>query len=149
MPVLEQFPFTTGRLSSLREETSMYKDALVHHLHEFFITSSGLEPLLTALSEWNTSKPLEQIPAFTPLNLANISQTLDDFLPTALIDTRAELGRLSSPRVIDEIAQAAAELFVQDFRRVEEGLMTDHANGESALVDFWPRTTEEVQVLLS
>ena len=79
---------------------------------------------------------------------------LDNFLPSALMDARALLGRLSSPRLLDEITQQAAEEFTHSFARVETAvidLMSNEASGQPdgpGIRSFWPRTVGEVTVLL-
>lgn len=69
------------------------------------------------------------------------------------MDAQAELKGLSSPKIIGEIAHAAAARFVEDFRRVEEvvvdALAGEMEGGVEAARGVWPRTVDEVRVLLT
>jgi hypothetical protein len=90
---------------------------------------------------------------FTPESLQEASQKLDDFLPSALMDARAALNRLNSPKLLDEIIQRAAEEFTHDFARTEEAIfdtMSGEVEGGSEGVRIlFPRTVDEVTVLLN
>ncbi|KAH0609379.1 uncharacterized protein H6S33_012865 [Morchella sextelata] len=151
---LDQFLFTAKRVSMLDDEIKTYIKALVEYEHNFFVHTSGLNPLLVALDDWNPTKtPLTQLPPFSLLSLAQVSQTLDKFLQSALMDVQAELRRLNSPKVVGEISHEAAERFVEDFRRVEEAVVNALANemeeGMDGARNVWPRTVDEVRVLLT
>lgn len=69
------------------------------------------------------------------------------------MDARAELNGLNSPKIIGEITYAAAGRFVEDFRRVEEAVVDSLAGemegGVDAARGVWPRTVDEVRVLLT
>ncbi|KAF8543069.1 oligomeric complex COG6-domain-containing protein, partial [Trichophaea hybrida] len=103
------------------------------------------------LSEWE-AKPNDR-PPFSPASLEEASQKLDNFLPSALMDAQAALGRLNSPRLLLEITQRAAEEFTHNFARIEE-IVIDTMSGETeggidGIRAFWSRTVDEVTVLLS
>lgn len=69
------------------------------------------------------------------------------------MDAQAELKRLSSPKIIGEITYEAAERFVGNFKRVEEAvvdaLASEMEGGVEAARTVWPRTADEVRVLLT
>ncbi|CAZ79629.1 unnamed protein product [Tuber melanosporum] len=161
---LEQSSFTADRISKLDIEVGEQVRLLTEFQHNFFVHTSGLHPLLVALSDWdpkttNTAKTtsLTQLLPFSPHALSLVSQRLDEFLPSALMDATAGLGRLSSPKIIGEITQEAVSRFVDDFSRVEEvviGVLVNEGNGQGeGGIEFarsvWPRTADEVRVLLT
>ncbi|KAF8536237.1 oligomeric Golgi complex subunit 6 [Trichophaea hybrida] len=111
---LEPFNFTTQKQSKLQKQILQHVDILVDYQLGFFLRESGLEPLLKALSEWE-AKPTDR-PPFSPASLEEASQKLDNFLPSALMDAQAALGRLNSPRLLLEITQRAAEEFTHNLR---------------------------------
>lgn len=115
---LELFDFTIKRVQRLREQIEQHGEVLTQLQHEFFLQASGLKSLLDALADWNSKVDHSSNPApFTPATLQETSHKLDDFLPSALMDARASLKRLNSPRLIDGIIQKAAEAFTHDFAR--------------------------------
>ena len=83
---------------------------------------------------------------FSPHSLSQVSQTLDRLLPSALMDAQSQLHRLSSPKTVATIINQAADKFVDDFTRVEQGIIGE--NGLEFSRTVWPRTTEEVKLLL-
>ncbi|KAF8250215.1 oligomeric Golgi complex subunit 6 [Wilcoxina mikolae CBS 423.85] len=148
---LEPFDFTTQKQSKLQKQILQHVDILVDYQLGFFLRESGLEPLLKALSEWE-AKPTDRSP-LSPASLEEASQKLDNFLPSALMDARAALSRLNSPRLLLEITQRAAEEFTHNFARIEETVI-DTMSGETeggidGIRAFWSRTVDEVTVLLS
>lgn len=72
------------------------------------------------------------------------------------MDAQAELKGLSSPKIIGEITHEAAGMFVEDFGRVEGAVVDALAGGMEGGVEggmeavrgVWPRTVDEVRVLL-
>ncbi|KAF8477542.1 oligomeric Golgi complex subunit 6 [Kalaharituber pfeilii] len=145
---LEQFSFTKARIASLDNSLEKHITALVAHIHIYTLESSGLQPLLQALAEWDRkSAPLSQIPEFSPHSLSQISQKLDHFLPSALMDAQNQLQKLLSPKTVSTIIQQASDAFINEFATVEQVLVGD--DGIEFARAIWPRTTEEVKVLLS
>jgi hypothetical protein len=63
------------------------------------------------------------------------------------MDVRAALSRLNSPTLLDTIMTKAAEEFVVRFSRVEEAVVDTLGDEEGRM--WWPRTRDEVMVLLS
>jgi len=73
------------------------------------------------------------------------------------MDATTGLKRLSSPKIIGEIMQESASRFVDDFSRVEEaviGALVNEGDGQEEggielARSVWPRTVDEVRVLLT
>jgi len=68
------------------------------------------------------------------------------------MDARSTLSRLSSPQLLDEITAKAAEEFTHSFARVEEAVIRTMGGRHGETEDvrlYWPRTVDEVTVLLS
>lgn len=69
------------------------------------------------------------------------------------MDAQAGLKGLNSPKIVGEITYEAARRFVEDFRRVEEAVVDALAGeiegGAEAAREVWPRTVDEVRVLLT
>lgn len=59
---LELFSFTKDRVAKLEDEIARYERALIEYEHNFFVQTSGLHPLLVALSDWN---PTVHIPTLS------------------------------------------------------------------------------------
>ena len=69
------------------------------------------------------------------------------------MDARSDLKRLTNPQKLDEVIQLIATRFIADFQQVEEAVVDILANeievGIEMVRGVWPRTTEEVTMLLS
>jgi hypothetical protein len=52
-----------------------------------------------------------------------VSQQLDDFLPSALVDASDNLKRIHSPAMVKSITEEAVEAFCRDFAFVESVIM--------------------------
>jgi len=76
--------------------------------------------------------------------LTSLSQTLEDFLPNALMEAQSQLQKLTSPRLANNLIQAAVSLFVNDFKIVEEAI---RANVELSQTIF-PWSIGEAKLLL-
>jgi hypothetical protein len=91
--------------------------------------------------------------------LVAVSQQLDEFLPSALIDASENIKRLRNRDMIQEITEEAAGKFCQDFEFVESRIMAaddltydedkEDEEQEPGLRDMFPRTSGEIRVLLS
>ncbi|KAL2373743.1 Golgi transport complex subunit 6 [Blastomyces gilchristii] len=119
---------------------------------------------------------ISSLPEFQSATLSSISQQLDDFLPSALVDATENLKAIHSPTLVKSVTEEAAEAFCIDFEFVEGMILgADEARGKSVVgedgddaeaeeeeidveeshVDNWrlrslfPRTTGEIRVLLS
>ena len=169
---LSSYDFVQNHLSKIDTQLQAATLALIEYQHAFFLHTSGLHPLLATLEPLNDSEAsLAKIPTlrpFKPANLSDASQTLDDFLPSALMDAMENLKGLSSAKVAREITAEGAERFCEDFEYVERKLAavdelrdaeTGSENDESEegkekegqvpLRSFFPRTSGEIRVLLS
>jgi len=63
------------------------------------------------------------------------------------MDAQYQLQRLSSPKTVAAIIQKAANWFVDEFSIVEQ--VITGPDGVEFCRTVWPRTVEEVRVLLS
>lgn len=62
---LEQFSFTGSRIAMLNQSLDDHTSALVGHIHDYILQSSGLQPLLHALDGWDRNVCIELfIPPF-------------------------------------------------------------------------------------
>lgn len=170
------YDFVAAQLSSLDSKLETHLGALSSQQHAFFRHASGLHLLLAALAPFaNPQTPsaslltIPSLPAFNPDSLSATSQTLDAFLPSALMDATEFLKELGSARLAAEITAEAAERFCTDFEFVEERLSAvDRAREEAKagkeeddqdggreeedmlpLRAIFPRTSGEIRVLLS
>ena len=89
---------------------------------------------------------LSNLEVFTPQSLVKISQNLDHFLPTLLMDTQLKLQKLSSPKTVAVIIQKAVDWFIDEYSIVYEAVTGP--NGVEHSWTVWPRTVEEVRILL-
>ncbi|KAI9727807.1 MAG: Golgi transport complex subunit 6 [Cirrosporium novae-zelandiae] len=134
----------THHLTKLTTSIQTHTSNLRSHQHSFLLRASKLHPLLSALMTLvdptspthsaPSGKPALQIrslPAFQPECLAETSQDLDDFLPSALMDAMELLKGLRNPKLAKEITDYAAGAFCEDFEFVEESLVNaDEAEAE-------------------
>ena len=120
---LSSYDFVQNRVSELESQLASISSTLIDYQHAFFLHTSGLHPLLVALTALdNTTSSLLKVltlPPFQPQSLSDASQTLDDFLPSALMDAIQNLRGLVSMSFAQEITAAAAERFCEDFEFVE------------------------------
>jgi hypothetical protein len=163
MNVLAPFDFNTQRITRMQKSIQEHAKSLIKHQYSFFQSSSGLQALLQALVPLSDSreelKGIRSLAPFQPMALTQASQTLDDFLPSALMDAMENLKNLQSSKLAREITEEAAEKFCDDFEQVEEKLILadeiwdDESSEESATAEplraLFPRTSGEIRVLLS
>ena len=120
---LSPYDFVQARVSELETQLASIKSILTEYQHAYFLHTSGLYPLLVALAPLDdTPESLLKIPALPPFQhqpLSDASQTLDEFLPSALMDAIQNLRGLVSMKSAQEVTAAAAEKFCQDFEFVE------------------------------
>ena len=167
---LSNYDFVQGRLSALNEQLASLTASLTEYQHAFFLHTSGLHPLLVALAPTEeTPESLLKVPTLPPFQrqpLTDASQTLDDFLPSALMDAMENLKRLVNTKLAQEITADAAERFCEDFEFVEGRLAAVDELRENAVPEergedekeeqelaplrsLFPRTSGEIRVLLS
>lgn len=167
---LSNYDFVQGRLSALNEQLTSLTASLTEYQHTFFLHTSSLHPLLVALAPTEeTPESLLKVPTLPPFQrqpLTDASQTLDDFLPSALMDAMENLKRLVNTKLAQEITADAAERFCEDFEFVEGRLAAVDELRENAVPEergedekeeqelvplrsLFPRTSGEIRVLLS
>jgi conserved oligomeric Golgi complex subunit 6 len=110
-------------------------------------------------------RAIPSLPQFSPDSLVKISQALDEFLPSALMDATENIKRLRNTKMVQEITEEAAERFCLDFEFVEgrileaDALMEEEAAHEDKeneeederprMRELFQRTSAEIRVLLS
>lgn len=167
---LSTYDFVQDRVSELNEQLARLTSSLTEYQHAFLLHTSGLHPLLVALAPTDeTPDSLLKVPSLPPFQLQSLteaSQTLDDFLPSALMDANENLKRLGNTKLSSEMTANAAERFCEDFEFVEGKLAAVDELRESAvrevgeedekeeqelvpLRSLFPRTSGEIRVLLS
>jgi hypothetical protein len=161
---LAPFGFTTQRLSEAQFAVDQQAAILTEYQYSYFRTNSALHPLLQALEPLSESKEsllsIRSLEIFQPDSLSQVSQILDDFLPSALMDAMENLKSLQSSILAREITEHAADKFCTDFEHVEEKLIAadevweNEADDETlattqSLRALFPRTSGELRVLLS
>ncbi|PYI21347.1 oligomeric Golgi complex subunit 6 [Aspergillus violaceofuscus CBS 115571] len=145
---LTPYPFASAtHLPPLSATLSALRMDLLAIQHNYLLTESGLQTLLTALEPFSppsatqtTDPPNQQaqqaqqqqqqpqlsdiaqitsLPAFQPDALILTSQQLDDFLPSALMDATDHLKRVQSATCVKSVTEEAVEAFCRDFEFVE------------------------------
>lgn len=159
---LSRFEFTQRRAALLQAQIDQERARLVETQYRFLRTESGLDGLIASLEPLGERKDdVEKVPTLEAVQvpaLGQASQTLDDFLPSALMDAVEKLKNLQDSRLAQDITEEAAERFCVDFEHVEEMLMladelAEQQHGEAddiqSLRAVFPRTSGEIRVLLS
>ncbi|PVH99056.1 oligomeric Golgi complex subunit 6 [Periconia macrospinosa] len=164
--VLSVYSFTADRLGEMDDTMGEHKAKLIEYQTEYLTQTSGLNALIDALSGISDSpdslKTIPSLEIFKPEALIGVSQHLDEFLPSALIDAAENLKHLQSRSLIQEITEEAAARFCENFEFVEskilaaDDLLYYHEDADEAvdertptLRDLFPRTSGEIRVLLS
>lgn len=162
--MLSIYDFTQGCTAELRKEVDQQAQELVDSQYLFFRQESGLDTLLSALEPLSDKKDdvekLRTLEPFQPPSLEIASHTLDNFLASALLDAMENIQGLQDSRLAREITEEAAERFCVDFGRLEDMLMSadelselegkrDNDHGIQGLRTAFPRTADEIRVLLS
>lgn len=178
---LQPFDFTHSVIEQIDQSIESSTDKLIDYQHAFFLHVSGLHPLLTALIPLTDSPAdlakIHSLPPFQQTALTEASQTLDDFLPSGLMDALDNLKRLRDTKLAGDITSEAADRFCEDFDFVEgrlaagdEMLAGEEEDAEGSdeeaerkdrreaqqrrldavpLKELYPRTSGEIRVLLS
>jgi hypothetical protein len=158
-------PFTEHRLDQIDKAVGEQASRLVHTVHAWFVTESGLKRLFDSLQEYKDTNLGQGIRGIRKLRemqadrLAVMAQKLDAFLPGAMEDARAFIGKLADKRMVREVCEKAADLFVEDFEAAERSVMGvdelimaeqgEEVDEGMLLRDAFPRTSDEIRVLLS
>lgn len=120
---LSPYDFVQARISELETQLASINSTLMDYQHAYFLHTSGLHPLLVALAPLDDTPEsllkIATLPPFQHQPLSDASQTLDEFLPSALMDAIQNLRGLVSMKFAQEITAAAAEKFCEDFEFVE------------------------------
>jgi hypothetical protein len=142
------FPFASAtHLKQVSSTLAGLRSDLLDIQRQFLLETSGLQDLLTALEpfsqqpsknpEDSSAQPappnlaeIAELPAFEPSNLSAVSQQLDDFLPSALMDATDNLKRVRNPSLVKSVTEDAVEAFCRDFEFVEGTIIgSDEARG--------------------
>ena len=159
---LATFPFTKSETRRINGAIDYRKEALTDAQYQSFLEQSGIRPLTDALDALsNLTEAPEAVlshQAFSQENLLDIRQQLDNFLPSAVMDSLSDLKSLQNSALSHEISSQAVNRFCEDFERVEKAIIAGNdvqrkgrAEGHptSTLREIFPRTTEETRILLS
>lgn len=162
---LSDYAFAQDKIKTLDRKVQERGAVLSEYQHSWFLRSSGVKPLVDTLSQLGDSQDsirlLKSSSAFSPESVLDTRQTLDDFLPSALTDALENLGQLKSSALTHEITDEAVRWFFADFERVEEAIVaasTDmeaqrenesEGDREPSLREIFPRTSEDIRILLS
>ncbi|KAI7308764.1 oligomeric complex COG6 [Hortaea werneckii] len=159
--VLRLYPFA-DRSAELQARMEAHEAELTEAAYTWFLHESGLKELFENVTTTQDLASSYQ----DPKQLASMAQQLDAFLPTATEDARAFLAQLEDRLLARRIIELAAERFCAGFERVEELivradrerslLVNGEAGGEDdeeeeqvVLREVFPRTSDEIRVLLS
>lgn len=142
---LGDFEFTRTRSREIQDSLDKESKNLVAYQHRLFRQTSGLGSILEAVGEGGSSLKEHLQPEI----LAMASRSLDNFLPSALMDAMDRLKHLQDSSLARRVTEEAAELFCQDFERIEDAIQSAHQEGTGDLKVAFPRTTVEIRVLLS
>ncbi|KAF2807628.1 oligomeric Golgi complex subunit 6 [Mytilinidion resinicola] len=161
--ILAPYSFASDRISEIEDTIGEHSAKLVESQHRYLTYESGIDVLLNAVSEMSDSaediSSLASLEPFKPEHLIATSQQLDDFLPSALMDAAENIKRLRNSRMVQKITEEAADKFCEDFEFLEskiiaaDELLDDESESEDQAVvrlrDIFPRTSDEIRVLLS
>lgn len=151
---LKKYAFA-DRTEELQPRIDEHEKELINSTHNWFLRESGLKILVD-----NIAVPDDLSPYYkNASNLISAAQQLDSFLPTATDDARASLGQLEDKALMRRIIEDAAERFCEDFEEIEglvvqadeirEGQVNGEIEDEVWLREVFPRTGDEIRVLLS
>ncbi|KAK9448007.1 oligomeric Golgi complex subunit 6 [Limtongia smithiae] len=141
---LDFYQFTKQKTAEFGKHITDHVDSSIAILHDKFLDDSKLRLALEALENMPVGTVIKNLEQFQEVKITEMSIALDEFLPSALMDSQTLLQRLSSPRLGNSIIQAAAKMFTQDFSKVEKAIIDNIEFPRSV----FPRTLAEVKVLL-
>jgi hypothetical protein len=157
--------FTEDKIGEIEETVQERVERLVETVITWFESESGLKRLFDSLDEYKNTKldqgisGIRKLREMQPDRLADMAQKLDAFLPGAMEDARAFIGKLAEKRMVRKVCEDASNVFVSKFESAERimiGLddMTLAEQGEEVeegmlIRDMFPRTSDEIKVLLS
>ncbi|GAM85520.1 hypothetical protein ANO11243_035270 [Dothideomycetidae sp. 11243] len=161
--------YTATRVDAIDRMVAQQREELVEHMRLWLITESGLGDLFKALGPHFEAMPavdmdkLQKEPLLQIDALSEIAQNLDAFLPTSMEDARSHIRKLQDRGLARDVCEEAADQFVDEFEALERILVglddatltaqshdTRHDEEDPVLLrDVFPRTSEEIKVLLS
>ncbi|MCJ1307775.1 Golgi transport complex subunit 6 [Agyrium rufum] len=164
--------FTKERREEIDDTVEEYFDKLVEYQHAYFLHTSGLYPYISDLASMSIESVADarrvlKLPTFSEKIIRSVSQTLDNFLPSALMDAQENVKELKSKVLASEVTAGGAARFCEDFElleswfiRVDEVRLDDERDESEdeddadevrapLLRDLFPRTSGEIRVLLS
>lgn len=151
---LRKYPFA-DRSEELQVRIAEHESELKTATHAWFLRESGLKLLVD-----HVATPEDLASEYKdPKRLIAIAQQLDAFLPTATEDARAVVAKLEDRVLARRVVEGAAELFCEDFAEIESlvvqadevrgGQVNGRNESEMWLREVFPRTGDEIRVLLS
>ncbi|KAF9870389.1 hypothetical protein CkaCkLH20_12056 [Colletotrichum karsti] len=162
---LEHFDFTQRRAKQLQERIAEECGKLTERQYEFFRRGSGLTQMLDTVGKLTTEptdvEKVLSLEALQPQALSRASQTLDDFLPSALMDAMENIKHIQDSTLARELTEKAATRFCDEFEHVEQMMLLadstlgrerdsdDEVAEPQPLRTLFPRTIGEIRVLLS
>lgn len=157
---LAESSHTRRVLDKLDDTVDTYAAKLSQYQHRFLLRNSGLSPLVGSLTQFAEQErqiqELVTLPICSPESLMDISQELDDFLPSALLDASRNLKHLRDPVLSQRVTEEAARRFCDDFEMVESKLADadkaihdEHGADGNTFRAQLSRTSEEIRILLS
>jgi conserved oligomeric Golgi complex subunit 6 len=162
--ILVPFDFVDGRVHELDRRLEELSRKATDFQYAFFRNESGLDEIFAALapisSQEDDIKRIRDLPALQPQTLVPASQLFDDFLPSALMDAMENIKELRDPKMAEEATAEAARQFCDDFEHVEElitrvdelaqeGARDSDDHDQRLLREMFPRTSNEIRVLLA
>lgn len=160
------FTVTNFKIKQLQSRIEEISQVLLDRQYKKFLKESGLEPVMNDVNKYHE---LSMIPSnqlseeekndivelkrrmesgqLSKENLAELSFNLDNFLPSATMESTKFLFRLSSPRLGQEIIIGASKQFANDSSKLEKTILDIYNFEESKI--YFPRTYMEVCVLLA
>lgn len=164
------YDFVSSRVDEIQKAIDSQADILTAYQYSYLLHHSGLASLLGALAPLSPDKEedlrgISELPVCKPEALAEASQTLDDFLPSALMDAMENLKGLADAGLAREVTEEAAEKFCEDFELIEERLVgadelleekddededeVEEGEQSGRLRAVFQRTSADIRVLLS
>ena len=166
---LSDFSFTDSKISDLNSLIQQHAIQLAESQYNWLLQHSGLRPLVSALQDLpelddisDNPGTIHESPEFAPQSLAAARQQLDEFLPSALTGALENVKRLTNSTLAHQITDRAVARFCADFSRVETAVIAIGPSDASAALsdgeeedrepnprELFPRTTEEIRILLA
>ncbi|KAI6779678.1 Conserved oligomeric Golgi complex subunit 6 [Emericellopsis cladophorae] len=153
LSTLDGFDFTQARANHIHEAMDKVAEDLAGNQLQFLRDASGLDAILDAF----LGEAKESNPNIDPVQLREASQSLDDFLPSAWMDSLERVRHLRDSTLARQITQDAAEDFCRQFEQLEAAIekadkdsMGEREGDQPGPLRLaLPRTTAELSVLLS